>query len=151
MFERYSENARSVMRYARLELQKFRHDHLGTEHILLGMMEVKEGVAASVLRQREIDLPHAKEQIEKLVKHGCVEDSVNYESLPRTTHAQNVIDDAVKEARELKHNYIGTEHLLLGLLHENEGTGIEVLKNLGLKLDDVRKDVLDFLSITEKV
>jgi len=151
MFERYSENARSVMRHARMEVQKLSHDHLGTEHILLGLIEVKEGVAAAVLRHKEVDLPHVKEQVEKMVKHGSSTEEVDYESLLRTPHAQNVIDDAVKEARELKHNFIGTEHLLLGLLHENEGTGVDVIQNLGLKLDDVRKDVLHFLSISEEV
>jgi len=151
MFERYTENARSVMRHARMEAQKLRHDHFGTEHILLGLVEVKEGIAAAVLRHKEVDLPHVKDQVAKMVKNSSGSEDGDYESLTRTSHAQNVIDDAVKEARELKHNFIGTEHLLLGLLHENEGTGAQVIQNLGLKLDDVRKDVLHFLSIEEEV
>lgn len=145
MFERYTENARAVMGRARQEAQKLRHDHLGTEHILLGLIEVKEGHAADVLSKREIDLAHAKEQVEKLVKHGSGPEDGDYETLPRTEHAQCVIDDALEEARQIKDNYVGTEHLLLGLLHENEGTGAIVLKNLGLKLDDVRNDILAIL------
>ena len=151
MFERYSEDARSVMRHARMEVQKLRHDHLGTEHILLGLIEVKQGVAASVLRHKEINLSHVKEMVAKLVKPFSLNEDVDYEALPRTSHAQNVINDAVKEARELKHNFIGTEHLLLGLLHENSGTGAQIIQNLGMELDDVRKEVLRFLSIEQEV
>jgi len=151
MFERYSENARNVMRHARMEVQKLGHDHLGTEHILLGLIEVKEGVAASVLRHKEINLPHVKDLVGKMAKSVSSEADVDYASLPRTSHAQNVFDDAVKEARELKHNYIGSEHLLLGLLHENQGTGAQILQNMGMELDDVRRDVLRFLSIEEEV
>jgi len=145
MFERYSEHARSVMERAWLEAQKLRHDHVGTEHILLGLIEVKEGFAAEVFRHRQIDLAHVKEQVKKLVKHGSGPEDGDYQTLPRTRHAQTVLDDAVKEARALKHNYIGTEHILLGLLYENEGTGAEVLQNLGLKLDEVRADTLRFI------
>lgn len=150
MFERYTENARSVMRQARMEAQKLRHDHLGTEHILLGLIEVKQGVAASILRHKGIDLSQLKEQVKKMVKHGSGPKDGDYETLPRTAHAQNVINDAVAEARGLKHNFIGAEHLLLGLLHESEGTGAMALQNLGLGLDDVRKDVVHFLSIAEE-
>jgi ATP-dependent Clp protease ATP-binding subunit ClpC len=145
MFERYSEHAQSVMDRARQEAQNLRHDHLGTEHILLGLLEVKDGCAACVLRHRKVDVAHTKEQIEKLVSHGSGPEDGDYETLPRTRHAQSVIEDAVKEARELKHPLIGTEHLLLGLLHENQGVGAKVLRNLGLKLGEIRKDVLYFL------
>lgn len=142
MFERYTENAREVISHARQEAQNFGHDHVGTEHILLGLIEVKSGVAANVLSYLKVDLPHAKEQVGELVKQGIEGEGFHCETLPRTIHAQTVIDDAVKEARTLKHNNIGTEHLLLGLLYENEGTGAKVLGNLGLKLDDVRETVL---------
>lgn len=142
MFERYSPHAQSVMDRARQEAQKLRHDHIGTEHILLGLIEVKDGVAADVLRHRNVDLAHAKQQVELLVKHGSGPEDGDYETLPRTVHAQSVCDDALREARALKNTTIGTEHLLLGLLYENEGTGAKVLRNLGLKLDDVRDDTL---------
>lgn len=143
MFERYTEDAQNVMSRARQEAQKFGHDHIGTEHILLGLMEVKACVAADVLKQRSVDLRNAKAQVEKLVKPAQGEGPDG--TLPRTEHAQHVLDDAVKEARQLKHNYIGTEHLLLGLLYEKDCIATEVLSNLGLKLDEVRQDVLHFV------
>jgi ATP-dependent Clp protease ATP-binding subunit ClpC len=146
MFEQYSEHARSVMERARQEAQKFGHDHLGTEHILLGLLEVKEGCAACVLKHRNVNLAGAKEQVQNLVKQGSVSRDGAYQSLPCTPHAQHVLNDAVKEARMLKHPTIGTEHLLLGLLYEKECIATEVLGNLGLKLDEVRNDVLYFLN-----
>ena len=142
MFERYTEDARKVIARARQEAQKFNHDHVGTEHLLLGMIEVKEGVAAEVLSHRQINLSKAKEQVAKLVENPMASKGIECDMLPRTEHAQNVLDDAIEEARQLKHNYIGTEHLLLGLLHEKNATGDKVLENLGLKLDDVREDIL---------
>lgn len=149
MFEKYSEHARGVMEHARWEAQKLRHDHVGTEHILLGLLEVKDGFAAEVLQHRNVDLAHAKEQVKKLVTHGKGPEDGDYETLPNTVHAQGVLEDAVKEARELKHNKIGSEHLLLGLLHENKGVGAQVLRNLGLKLEDVRKDTLYFIDMAK--
>ncbi len=146
MFEHYSEHAQSVLERARQEAQKLRHDHIGTEHILLGLIEVKDGCAASVLSQLKVDLPHAKEQVRQLVTHGSGPEDGNYEKLPYTRHTLSVLRDAVEEARNLKHATIGSEHLLLGLLYENEGTGAQVLRNMGLKLDEVRKSVLHVLN-----
>ena len=146
MFEHYSEHAQSVIERARQEAQKLRHDHIGTEHILLGLIEVKDGCAARVLQHRNIDLAHAKEQVKKLVAHGSGPEDGNYEKLPFTKHSISVINDALKEARQLKHSTVGSEHILLGLLYENEGTGAQALCNLGFKLDDIRKDVLHVLS-----
>lgn len=143
MFERYTEDARNVMSRARQEAQKLGHDHVGTEHILLGLMEVKACVAADVLKHRAVDLRHAKALVEKMVKPGKGEAPDG--TLPRTEHAQHVLDDAVQEARQLKHSYIGTEHLLLGLLYEKNCIATEVLDMLGLKLDEVREDVMHFV------
>ena len=145
MFEKYSEHARSVMERAKQEAQKLRHDHIGTEHILLGLIEVDHGIAAEILRSENIDLPHTKAMVKELMTYETGPEDSDYEKLPRTAHAQTVIDDAVNEARQLKHTMIGTEHLLLGLLYENQGTGAKVLKNLGFKLEDIRKDVLNFI------
>ena len=146
MFERYTEDARQVLSRARREAQKFHHDHIGTEHILLGLIKVKTGVAADILSHRNIDLKHAKAEVQKLVVPGTPIDEDAIPALPRTTHAHELIDDAVEEARALKHNYIGTEHLLLALLYEKEGRGAQVLGNLGMKLDDVRQDVVTFVN-----
>ena len=146
MFERYTEHARDALSHARQEAQKFHHDHIGTEHILLGLIEVKEGVGAEILRHRDVNLKAAKAEVEKMVTPGNPEDEEAFFALPRTTHAHELIDDAVEEARTLKHNFIGTEHLLLALLHEKEGRGAHILGNLGLKLDEVRQDVIDFVA-----
>ncbi len=146
MFERYTENARSVLNRARQEAQHLKHDHIGTDHILLGLIEVKQGLAAEILQHQNVDLLHAKEQITKMVTHGPGPENGDYETLPRTKQAQEVLDDAVKEARFLKHNHIGTEHILLGMLYEGESTGTLVLRNLGLNIDEVRKDTLEFIS-----
>lgn len=151
MFEQYSEHARSVMEHARQEAQKFGHDHLGTEHILLGLLEVKEGCAAYILKNRRVNLSEAKEQVRRLVSPGSASPSGDYDRLPCTDHAQCVLQDAVKEARMLKQSSIGTEHLLLGLLYEKECIATEVLGNLGLKLDQVRQDVLDYLSSQSRI
>ena len=150
MFERYSEHARAVIERARQEAQKLRHDHIGTEHLLLGLIEVKEGFAAKVLAHQNVDLVHAKKQVNSMVKHGTGPEDSNYEFLPFTVHTQNVLNDALKEARDLKHPKIGTEHILLGLLYENHGVGANVLQNMGLKLDDVRKDALHFIELDAK-
>jgi len=146
MFERYTEDARDVLSHARQEAQKFHHDHIGTEHILLGLIEVKNGVAADILTHRNINLKTAKAEVQKLVTPGNPDDDDTFTALPRTTHAHELIDDAVEEARALKHNYIGTEHLLLALLHEKEGRGAQILGNLGLKQDQVRQDVIEFVA-----
>ncbi|MHC4525212.1 MAG: Clp protease N-terminal domain-containing protein [Planctomycetota bacterium] len=145
MFERYTENARRVLSQARQQAQKFHHDHIGTEHILLGLIKIKDGVAADILEHRNIDLKHAKSEVKKMVLQDNQNSGDTFVALPRTTHAHELIDDAVEEARALKHNYIGTEHLLLALLHEKEGRGAKVLGNLGLKLDEVRQDVIGFV------
>ena len=145
MFESYTDDARDVMSRARQEAQKFGHDHIGTEHVLLGLIEVKAGMAAEILKARAVDLRHTKAQVEKLVKHGSGSKKMAHGTLPRTEHAQHVLDDAVKEARTLKHTHIATEHLLLGLLYEKDCIATEVLANLGLKLDDIREDVLHFV------
>ncbi|MCK5000390.1 MAG: hypothetical protein KAS23_12675 [Anaerohalosphaera sp.] len=147
MFEKYSDHARSVLSRARQEAQNFRHDHIGTEHLLLGLIEVKVGFAAEVLRHQKVDLASAKQQINTMVRHKSGPEDGDYISLPRTKHAQNALNDAINEARALKHNVIGSEHILLGLLYENEGTGAQVIRNLGLNIDEVRKDVLHFISL----
>ncbi len=151
MFERYSEHARSVMDRARQEAQKMRHDHMGTEHLLLGLIEVKDGVAAEVLRHQRVDLVHARAQVQKMVQHGPGPEDGDYETLPRTEHVRRALDDALLEARAMKQSTIGTEHLLLGLLYENEGTGAKVLQQMGLQLEEVRRDAVELIRRGTKV
>ena len=143
MFERFTDRARKVMALANQEAQRFNHEYIGTEHILLGLVKEGSGVAANVLKNMDVDLKKLRLGIEKLVKSGP--DMVTMGKLPQTPRAKKVIEYAIEEARALNHNYVGTEHILLGLLRETEGIAAQVLMNLGLKLEDVRQEVLNLL------
>ena len=143
MFERFTDRARKVMALANQEAQRFNHEYIGTEHILLGLVKEGSGVGANVLKNLSVDLRKVRLEVEKLVKSGP--DMVTMGKLPQTPRAKKVIEFAIEEARTLNHNYVGTEHLLLGLLREHEGVAAQVLMNLGLKLDEVREEVLDLL------
>ncbi len=143
MFERFTDRARKVMALANQEAQRFNHEYIGTEHILLGLVKEGSGVGANVLKNLEVDLRKVRLEVEKLVKSGP--DMVTMGKLPQTPRAKKVIEYAIEEARSLNHNYVGTEHLLLGLLREHEGVAAQVLMNLGLKLDEVREEVLNLL------
>ncbi|MFP3938235.1 MAG: ATP-dependent Clp protease ATP-binding subunit [Phycisphaerae bacterium] len=143
MFERFTERARKVMALANQEAQRFNHEYIGTEHILLGLVKEGSGVGANVLKNLGVDLHKVRLEVEKLVKAGP--DMVTMGKLPQTPRAKKVIEYAIEEARNLNHNYVGTEHLLLGLLREQDGVAAQVLINLGLKLEDVREEVLNLL------
>ena len=143
MFERFTDRARKVMALANQEAQRFNHEYIGTEHILLGLVKEGSGVGANVLKNLDVDIKKLRLEIEKLVKSGP--DMVTMGKLPQTPRAKKVIEFAIEEARALNHNYIGTEHILLGLLRETEGIAAQVLMNLGLRLEDVRQEVLNLL------
>ncbi len=143
MFERFTDRARKVMALANQEAQRFNHEYIGTEHILLGLVKEGSGVGANVLKNLDVDLRKVRLEVEKLVKSGP--DMVTMGKLPQTPRAKKVIEYAIEEARNLNHNYVGTEHLLLGLLREHEGVAAQVLMNLGLKLEEVREEVLNLL------
>jgi ATP-dependent Clp protease ATP-binding subunit ClpC len=143
MFDRFTDRAKKVMNLARQEAQRFNHEYLGTEHILLGLVQEGSGVAANVLKNMGIDLNKIRSEVEKIVKTGP--SMVTMGQLPFTPRAKKVLELSMEEAGNLGHNYIGTEHLLLGLIKENEGIAAQVLMNLGVKLEDVREEVLDFL------
>jgi len=143
MFERFTDRARKVMALANQEAQRFNHEYIGTEHILLGLVKEGSGVGANVLKNLEVDLRKVRLEVEKLVKSGP--DMVTMGKLPQTPRAKKVIEYAIEEARQLNHNYVGTEHLLLGLLREQDGVAAQVLMNLGIKLEEVREEVLNLL------
>ncbi len=143
MYERFTDRARKVMQLANQEAQRFNHEYIGTEHILLGLVKEGSGVAANVLRNLDIDLRKIRLEVEKIVQSGP--DMVTMGKLPHTPRAKKVIEYAMEEARNLNHSYVGTEHLLLGLLREQEGVAAQVLMNLGLKLEEVREEVLNLL------
>ncbi|MCP4759925.1 MAG: ATP-dependent Clp protease ATP-binding subunit [Planctomycetes bacterium] len=143
MFERLTDRARKVMALANQEAQRFNHEYIGTEHILLGLVKEGSGVGANVLKALEIDLRKVRLEVEKLVKSGP--EMVTMGKLPQTPRAKKVLEYAIEEARHLNHNYVGTEHLLLGLLREQDGVAAQVLMNLGVKLEDGREEVLNLL------
>ncbi|MDH7598551.1 MAG: ATP-dependent Clp protease ATP-binding subunit [Sedimentisphaerales bacterium] len=143
MFERFTDRARKVMALANQEAQRFNHEYIGTEHILLGLVKEGSGVGATVLKNLDVDIKKLRLEIEKLVKPGP--EMVTMGKLPQTPRAKKVIEYAIEEARALNHNYVGTEHILLGLLRETDGIAAQVLMNLGLKLEDVRQEVLNLL------
>ncbi|MCU0688298.1 MAG: ATP-dependent Clp protease ATP-binding subunit [Phycisphaerales bacterium] len=143
MFERFTDRARKVMALANQEAQRFNHEYIGTEHILLGLVKEGSGVGANVLKNLDVDLRKVRLEVEKLVKAGP--EMVTMGRLPQTPRAKKVIEYAIEEARNLNHNYVGTEHLLLGLLREHDGVAAQVLMNLGLRLEQVREEVLNLL------
>ncbi len=131
------------MALANQEAQRFSHECIGTEHILLGLLKEGSGVGANVLKTLGVDLRKVRLEVEKLVKSGP--ETVTMAKLPQTPRAKRVIEYAIDEARNLNHNYVGTEHLLLGLLREQDGVAAQVLMNLGLQLADVRDEVIQLL------
>jgi ATP-dependent Clp protease ATP-binding subunit ClpC len=143
MFNRFTERARKVILLAKEEAKRFNHDYIGTEHILLGLIREGEGVAAAVLASFGLSSDKIRIEVEKLVQPGP--STVISGDLPFTPKAKKVIELAMEEARSLGHNYIGTEHLLLGLIREGEGIASQVLLNLGLELDKVREEVMNLL------
>ena len=143
MFERFTDRARKVMALANQEAQRFNHEFIGTEHILLGLVKEGSGVGATVLKNLDVDVKKLRIEVEKQVKSGP--DMVTMGKLPQTPRAKKVIEYAIEEARALNHNYVGTEHILLGLLRESEGIAAQVLMSIGLKLEDIRQEVLNLL------
>jgi len=143
MFNRFTERARKVILLAKEEAKRFNHDYIGTEHILLGLVREGEGVAAAVLASFALSPDKIRLEVEKLVQPGP--STVVSGDLPFTPKAKKVIELSIEEARALGHNYIGTEHLLLGLIREGEGVASQVLMNLGLELEKVREEVMNLL------
>jgi ATP-dependent Clp protease ATP-binding subunit ClpA len=146
MYERFTDRARKVMQLANQEAQRLNYEHIGTEHILLGLAKEGDGVAANVLKNLDVDLRRIRLEVEKIVQAGP--DRVQAGKLPQTPHARKVIEYSIEEARKLEHKYVGTEHLLLGLLREQEGVAAQVLVNMGLRLEDVREELLELLGQT---
>ena len=144
-FEKFSERARKVLSLAQEEAQRFNHNYIGTEHILLGLSKESEGVAAKVLDSIGIDSSKIQSSVEFIIGQG---DRQTHNSLGLTPRAKKVIELSVDEARRLNHQYIGTEHILIGLLREGEGIAAGVLESLGASLDAVRKESDKLISET---
>ncbi|OGX44746.1 MAG: hypothetical protein A3G38_02595 [Omnitrophica WOR_2 bacterium RIFCSPLOWO2_12_FULL_51_8] len=143
MFNRFTERARKVIILAKEEARRFNHDYIGTEHILLGLIREGEGVAAAVLQKIGVSLENIRLEIEKLVQPGPTTQIIG--DIPFTPRAKKALELAAEEARSLGHNYIGTEHILLGLIREGEGIASQVLLNLGMDLNRVRNEVMELL------
>jgi ATP-dependent Clp protease ATP-binding subunit ClpC len=143
MFDRFTERARKVLLLAREESKNFNHDYIGTEHILLGLIKEGQGVAAAVLQNLGLSLERIRLEVEKKVESGSnieIEGEIEF-----TPKAKRVIELAMDEARKMSHNYIGTEHLLLGLVLEEKGAAANVLQGLGLSLSKIKKEIMQLL------
>ncbi len=141
MFEKFSDRARKVMSLANEQVQRFNHKYIGTEHILLGLAAEGSGGGVKILRNIGVDLKGVLAEVEQLVKAGSK--PVTHGKLPQTPRAKKVIEYAIEEARALQYKYIGTEHILVGLLRVTDGVAAQVLNNMGASLEDVRSRLQD--------
>ena len=143
MFERFTDRARRVVVLAQEEARMLNHNYIGTEHILLGLVREGEGVAAKALEAMDISLNGVREQVQEIIGEGSHAPSGH---IPFTPRAKKVLELSLREALQLGHNYIGTEHILLGLIREGEGVAAQVLGKLGADLGGVRQQVIQLLS-----
>ena len=140
MFDKFTNRAKQVIKLAKKEAQRLNHNYLGTEHILMGLLKLGQGVAVNVLRNLNIDFETVRGEVEKLVGYGP--EIQVYGDPALTGKVKKVFEYANEEAANLNHNYVGTEHLLLGLLRQSDGVAAHVLENLNVNLKEVRKEVL---------
>jgi len=141
-FDKFTERARKVLQLAQEEAQRFNHNFIGTEHFLLGLVREGDGVAGRVLNNMGVELYKVRSSVELIIGRG---DRMVMGDIGLTPRAKHVIELAVDEARRLNHHYIGTEHLLLGLVREGEGIAAGVLESLGVSLEKVRREVIEVL------
>jgi len=146
-FDKFTERARKVLNLAQEEAQRFQHNYIGTEHLLLGLVREEEGVAAKVLSNLGVELDKVRSAVEAIIGRG---DRILWGEIGLTPRAKKVIELAVDEARRLNHHYIGTEHLLLGLVREGEGIAAGVLESLGVNLEKVRTQTIQVLHAQER-
>src|SRR5712692_9414892 len=144
-FDRFTQRARKVLSLAQEEAQRFQHNYIGTEHILLGLVREGEGVAAKVLSAMGVELNRVRSSVVFIIGRG---DRIVLGEIGLTPRAKKVIELAVDEAQRMNHRYIGTEHLLLGLVREGEGIAAGVLESLGVKLEKVRTQTIQVLSMS---
>ncbi len=143
MYERFTDRARKVVQLANREAKRFNHEYIGPEELLLGLVKEGSGVAANVLKNLGLDLREIRLEVEKIVRSGP--DMTSIGKLPLTPGLKKVIEYSIEEARDLGHNYVGTEHLLLALARGEEGVAALVLRNLGLTRERLRQEVLKLL------
>lgn len=143
MFERFTERARRIVVLAQEEARLLKHSHIGTEHVLLGLVAEGEGVAAKALVNCDVELEQVRKEVVAIIGEGEQAPSGH---IPFTPRAKKVMELAMREALQLGHNYIGTEHILLGLIREGEGIAAQVLHNVGVEMGVVRKEVIKLLT-----
>ncbi|MEA2348720.1 MAG: ATP-dependent Clp protease ATP-binding subunit ClpC, partial [Thermoleophilaceae bacterium] len=143
MFERFTERARQVVVLAQEEARILKHNYIGTEHILLGLLREEEGLAARVLESLDITVERVRAQVVRIVGSG---EEVTSGQIPFTPRAKKVLELALREALSLGHNYIGTEHILLGLVRENEGVAARILLDFDADSEKIRNEVIRMLS-----
>ena len=139
MFERFTERARQVVVLAQDEARRLKHNYIGTEHILLGLLREEEGLAARVLESLDITVEEVRSQVARVVGQG---DEAATGQIPFTPRARKVLELALREAQSLRHSHIGTEHILLGLVRENDGVAARILLDLHADADTVRNAVM---------
>ena len=147
-FDKFTEGARRTLQLAHEEAQRFNHNYIGTEHVLLGLVRESDGVAARVLNSLGIELKKVRTSVEFIIGRG---DRMVMGEIGLTPRSKRVIELAVDEARRLNHHYIGTEHLLLGLVREGEGIAAGVLESLGVSLKRVRAATVAVLQASQGV
>jgi ATP-dependent Clp protease ATP-binding subunit ClpC len=143
MFERFTERARQVVVLAQDEARALRHNYIGTEHLLLGLLREEEGLAARVLGQVGIELDAVRALVHSRIGEG---DEASVGQIPFTPHAKETLELSLREALSLGHKYIGTEHVLLGFVRQGQGVGIEILEQLGAPPEVVREEVIRMFS-----
>ena len=141
----FTERVRKVLAIAREEAARLQHEYVGTEHLLLGLIRERQGIGATVLRNLSVELDEIQQKIEETVKKGKAAE-ITGPDLPYTSRAKKVLELAMSEARELSHSYVGTEHLLLGLLREEKGIAARILTHAGVDPDAARAETLRILS-----
>jgi ATP-dependent Clp protease ATP-binding subunit ClpC len=145
VFERFTERARQVVVFAQDEARALKHNYIGTEHILLGLLRVEDGLAARVLESFDITVEDARVQVARIVGQG---DEVTTGQIPFTPRAKKALEFANHDSLELGHNYIGTEHILLGLVRENEGVAARILLDYDADAEKIRNEMMRRLSRT---
>ena len=146
MYHQFTVHARNVFQLANREAQRFNHEYIGTEHILLGLLADGSGVAGNILKSLPGGLAGIRKYVEKILLSAS--EPFTAGNLPLTPRAKSVIEYSIEESRRLKHNYVGTEHILLGLLREHEGVAAQILMNFGLLIEQVRNEIVNLLGQT---
>jgi ATP-dependent Clp protease ATP-binding subunit ClpC len=143
VFERFTERARQVIVLAQDEARELKHNYIGTEHILLGLLREEEGLAARVLESLHVTVEEVRAQVERVVGRG---DEITTGQIPFTPRAKKVLELALREAMALGHNYIGTEHVLLGVVRENSGVASRILLDFEADAETIRNEIIRMLS-----